>query len=183
MLISLRPVLALLIEQSTFAACSTFPGPLKTLGRRPCGNFQPLKNSHRHLESIHQDVTCAVSALLGSNLSNLPLWTLRQQCRGCVRHIHLQGLVWLRSGEKTWLTAVAGGYPPQLARQWARELVAAAPAAGLAQHGFALLRKNWEGCLNQAIGDQRCPAQPRPQCPRCFHLPFAWDCKRVWTCW
>ena len=54
-------------DQLAFAACATFPGPLKIHGRQPCGGYHPSQDSHRRLEFTLQSSTCAASAPLGSN--------------------------------------------------------------------------------------------------------------------
>ena len=113
-------------------------------------------------------------------VSDLPFWSLRRRCNGCPKHVVLQGKVRDHSGKWTWLTKLAGSYPPRLCRAWASELAAAAAAPGGAfGHGDSLSR--WEAELLRS-GRLECHGCSQlPRCPRIFVAPFSWDCERVWT--
>jgi hypothetical protein len=112
--------------------------------------------------------------------TSLPLDCLERRCHGCHWHMVLQGLIHLRTGEKCWLTSVAGCYPPALCRAWSKAISRVCPAAGW-RHGAPLRCEKWDAQLQQCPGCALLPGGVQPRLPRSFQLPFELDCQRQWT--
>ena len=113
-------------------------------------------------------------------LSSFCLARLSLRCAGCTRHMVLQGIVHLRNGRRSWLTAVAGCYPPSLCRSWAKGIAEVCPDSGL-HHGAPLRFEKWDSQLRQCPGCSEFAGCDQPRLPRRFSLPFDLDCKRCWT--
>jgi hypothetical protein len=113
-------------------------------------------------------------------LSSFSLARLSLQCAGCERHMVLQGIVHLRNGKRSWLTAVAGCYPPALCRSWAKGIAEVCPDSGF-HHGAPLQFEKWDSQLRQCPGCSKFSGCDQPRLPRCFSLPFDLNCKRCWT--
>ena len=158
-----------------------FIGVLRIPRAQSCGAFEASPNCSADVTRLI--FTCQFGAPWDKPTtiwSSLPLWSLCRSCQGCPWHMHLQVLVWLRSGEKCWLTSVAGAYPPALCRCWARELASFAPA-GAWHDGASLVLKDWDSQLQQCPGWSALSSAQLPRCPRHFSLPFSLKCRRRWT--
>ena len=110
--------------------------------------------------------TCIVGTLPGLRALALP-------CNGCQRHLHLRGKVEdADTGKQVWLTTLAGAYPPELCRLWAKIIGAAAPHDAWRQKDDQDMSPLWEAELCTATGCSSHSRTSLPFCPTRFKLPF-----------
>ena len=108
------------------------------------------------------------------------LLALNKRCPGNHQHEHLRGWIRLPAEDgklrSHFLTTLAGKYVPELCRQWAALLAAAAPA-GAKGHGADLGCPSWEACLAAAVKQPLVERLKDPVCPA--GRPREWPKKAV----